>query len=253
MADLRSDDVRVVFYDQLGCGESDKPDDPALWTVGRFVSEVETVRQALGLGTVDLWGHSWGGMLAQEYALAHPEALRTLCLASTICSASFHQRELARLIEGMPEPHAALLREVHAGGGDTASPSFRAAAAEFWCRHLCRVPTPPEVQSSVDQLALHIYETMWGPDDVAMRGVLADWEIADRIDAIQVPTLVTVGAYDSLTPASSRMIANRIANSDLVTFEASSHHAHWEERDAYMRVVREFLDAHPVAADGGGN
>jgi proline iminopeptidase len=243
MADLASDGVRVVFYDQLGCGGSDKPGVPALWTLDRFTREVEEVRQALDLGRVDLWGHSWGGILAQEYALAHPEALRSLCLASTICSAPFHRRELLRLIDALPEATAAPLREAHAGG-DTTSEAFRAASAEFWRRHLCLIPSPPEVQSSVDELAFDIYEIMWGPDDVALRGRLMTWEATDRLGAIEAPTLVTVGAYDSLTPASSRMIAERIGGSQLVLFEASSHHAHWEERDRYMAVVRAFLEAH---------
>src|SRR3954447_26352707 len=187
MADLASEGVRVVFYDQLGCGGSDKPQDPALWTLDRFTREVEEVRQALELGQVDLWGHSCGGILAQEYALAHPEALRSLCLASTICSASFHRSELLRLIEAFPEATAAPLREAHAGG-DTTSAAFRAAAAEFWRRHLCRIPTPPEVQSSVDDMAVDVYETMWGLDDVAMRGRLMTWEAADRLGAIEAPT-----------------------------------------------------------------
>jgi proline-specific peptidase len=243
MADLASDDLSVVFYDQLGCGESDKPDDSALWTVKRFVSEAEAVRTGLDLGRVDLWGHSWGGMLAQEYALAHPRALRTLCLASTICSASFHRQELLRLIEAFPEDTAAALRDAF-NGGETASARFRSASAEFWDRHVCLIPSPPEVQSSVEEVATNVLETMWGPDDVAMRGRLVDWEAADRISGIDVPTLVTVGAHDSLTPASSRMIAERIPDSELVMFKDSSHHAHWEERERYVEVVRNFLERH---------
>ena len=243
MADLASDRVRVVFYDQLGCGASDKPNDPGLWTVDRFVEEAETVRTSLGLGQVDLWGHSWGGMLAQEYAVAHPSALRTVCLASTICSAPFHRQELLRLIEEFPEETAGPLRDAHQGG-ETDTPRFRDASAEFWDRHVCRIPSPPEVQSSVDELAVDVLETMWGPDDVAMRGGLKDWDVSGRIGVIEAPTLVTVGAHDSLTPASSRMIAQRIAGSDLMTFPESSHHAHWEERERYVNAVREFQERH---------
>jgi proline-specific peptidase len=242
MGDLATEARRVVFYDQLGCGESDRPNDPALWAVERFVEEVEAVRQALGLERVDLWGHSWGGMLAQEYALAYPDSLRTLCLASTICSASFHNRETGRLIEAFPSETAALLRVAY-DGGDTTSPEYRAASGEFWRRHVCRIPFPPEVRSAVDDTATDVIETMWGPDDVTMRGTLSDWDVSDRIAAIDAPTLITVGAYDALTPASARMIAERIAGSELVLFEESSHHAHWEERERYMLVVGDFLEA----------
>lgn len=243
MADMARDGLRVVFYDQLGCGDSDRPDDPSLWVIDRFVEEVEAVRLALGLGRVDLWGHSWGGMVAQEYALAYPDSLRTLLLASTICSAAFHRKELARLIEGFPPQTAALLRAAHEGG-DATSPEYREASRQYWDRHVCRIPTPPDVQRSVDEMSPRIFETMWGPDDVALVGSLSGWDASDRIGAIDVPTLVTVGAYDGLTPASARLIADRIVDSELVIFSDSSHHAHWEERARHMAVVRDFLEAH---------
>ena len=241
MADLARDGTRVVFYDQLGCGDSDQPDDPSLWVIERFVEEVETVRVALDLGPVHVWGQSFGGMLAQEYALAYPDSLRTLMLASTICSASFHRSELARLIDAFPAETAAILRYAHATG-DVGIPGYWDASAEFWARHVCRLdPYPPEMQQSTDETSAVVFSTMWGPDDVAMVGNLADWDISDRIAAITIPTLLTVGAYDELTPASSRMIGERIAGSELVMFHESSHQAHWEERERYMQTVGDFL------------
>jgi proline iminopeptidase len=243
MADLAGDEFRVVFYDQLGCGESDKPDDDSLWVVERFVAEVEAVRRGLGLERFDLWGHSWGGMLAQAYALEHQDALRSLVLASTICSASFHRQELARLIDGFAPRYAGPLRRAWEGG-ETESPEYRAASEQFWNRHVCLVPTPPEIQQAVDEIAWPVLLTMFGPDDVALRGRLSTFELGDRLGEIRVPTLVTVGAHDSLTPASSRMIAERIAGSELVEFAESSHHAFWEERERYVAVVRDFFRAH---------
>jgi proline-specific peptidase len=244
IADLARDGTRVVFYDQLGCGASDHPDDSSLWVMERFVEEVEAVRTALDLGEVDLWGQSFGGMLAQEYALAYPESLRTLTLTSTICSAAFHRKELARLIAGFPPETAAILRHAHSTG-DTAVPGYEQASAAFWARHVCRLdPYPPELQESTDQTSMQVFSAMWGPDDVAMVGNLSEWDISDRISAIAIPTLIAVGAYDELTPASSKMIAGRIPNSELVVFSESSHHAFWEERDHYMRVVDDFLSRH---------
>ncbi len=102
LADLASDDLRVVFYDQLGCGESEAPDDPSLWTIERFGREVEQVRSALDLGRVDLFGHSGGGRLAQGGARAHPPALRTLILASTTCSIPLLRAWLALLLATFP-------------------------------------------------------------------------------------------------------------------------------------------------------
>jgi proline iminopeptidase len=241
MADLAREGLRVVFYDQLGCGRSDHPEDASLSVMERFVEEVEAVRTGLRLGRVDLWGQSFGGMLAQEYALAYPGSLRTLTLASTICSASFHRQELARLIEAFPPETAAPLRHAHRTG-DTTVAGYWEASAEFWNRHVCRLePYPPELRQSTDETSKVVFSTMWGPDDVAMVGNLVDWDVSDRIAAITTPTLITVGAYDELTPASSRMIAERIVGSEMVTFHRSSHHAFWEEREHYMHVVGGFL------------
>jgi proline iminopeptidase len=243
MADLARDGLRVVFYDQLGCGHSDQPDDPSLWRVERFVEEAEAVRRALDLGEVDLWGQSWGGMLAQEYALAHPGAIRTLGLASTICSGPFQRAELARLAAGFGEPTASLLAAALAGG-EPSGDAYDAAITEFYARHVCRIPYPPDVERAFANVSQAVYGTMWGPDELAFTGTLSTWDVTDRIGAIDAPTLITVGRHDELTPASAQMIAERIAGSDLQIFERSGHLAHVEEQERYMRVVRDFLDRH---------
>jgi proline-specific peptidase len=146
-------------------------------------------------------------------------------------------------VDAFPAPTAALLRAAY-DGGETTSQEYRTASREFWRRHVCRIPFPPDVQRAVDDTSVAVLETMWGPDDVVLRGNLAGWDVSDRIDAISVPTLITVGKHDALTPTSARMIADRIAGSELVVFDKSSHHAHWEERERHMGVVRDFLQAH---------
>lgn len=244
LADLAGDDLRVVFWDQLGCGESDHPDDPSLWRVDRFVDEVEAVRQGLGLGRVDVLGQSWGGMLAQEYALAHPDAVRTLILASTIASSPFHRQELARLVADLPDWAREPIQRAMATG-DNDQPGYEQAVAEAYRRHVCRIPYPPDVERSFDAMAMPVYGVMWGPDEFLFTGNLADWDVTDRISAVTAPTLITVGRHDELTPASSERIQGRIAGSELVVFEDSAHLAHWEERDRYMEVVRDFLRRHP--------
>ena len=168
LADLAGDGLRVVFWDQLGCGDSDQPDDPSLWRVDRFVEEVEAVRSGLELGRVDVLGQSWGGMLAQEYALAYPDAIRTLILASTICSAPFHRTEVARLVRDLPES----AREPLERGmtGDTSGDAYAAAIEEFYGRHVCRIPYPPDVERSFANMSIAVYGTMWGPDELAFTG-----------------------------------------------------------------------------------
>ncbi|MDX6569582.1 MAG: proline iminopeptidase [Gaiellales bacterium] len=238
IADLASDDLRVVFYDQLGCGSSEAPDDRSLWTLERFVREVEQVRSALDLGRIDLLGHSFGGMLAQEWALAHPAELRTLILSSTTCSVALLRDELGRLLETMPAPERDALR---AGAG---APGHREAFDTFHRRHLCRIPFPEPVRRALDSFAEPVYSTLWGPDAFTIEGALSEWDVCDRLDEIGAPTLITVGGFDEVTPTCAERIRVRISGSELVVFPSSAHLAHWEERGAFMACMRGFLQNH---------
>jgi proline iminopeptidase len=238
IADLASDDLRVILYDQLGCGESEAPDDPALWTMERFVRELEQVRSALDLGRIDLLGHSFGGMLAQEWALAHPAELRTLILSSTTCSSALLRDELRRLLETMPaDARDALL-------AGPPAPGHKEAFDEFSRRHLCRIPYPEPVRRALDSFAAPVYSQLWGPDAFTIEGALSDWDVCGRIGEIRASTLITVGRYDEVTPACSEAIQARISGSELVVFPSSAHLAHWEERGAFMACMRGFLQNH---------
>ena len=135
---------RVVVYDQLGCGDSDRPDDTSLWRSDRFVDELEGLRAHLALEGFDLYGHSWGGMLAMDYALAHQEHLRTLLLASTIADAGLLRREMARLLEDFPADVRETLQR-HEEAGTTESAEYQDAIMAVYRVHLCRCePWPPE-------------------------------------------------------------------------------------------------------------
>jgi proline-specific peptidase len=238
---LAGDERRVVLYDQLGCGDSDRPEDPSLWRAERFVDELEALRRALGLDGFDLYGHSWGGMLATDYALAHQQHLRSLVLASTIADAPLLRREMQRLLEGFP----AALRDTlhrHEAAGTTESAEYQDAIMEVYRRHLCRCdPWPPEVVQTFEEFAMDVYVPMWGPSEFAFDGNLSDWDRVDRLHEIRVPTLITVGAHDELTPACSEQIHERVAGSRLEVFADGSHMTFWEEPQRYLQVVDAFL------------
>jgi proline iminopeptidase len=238
---LAGRDRRVVTYDQLGCGDSDRPNDPSLWRAERFVEELERLRAHLGLEEFDLYGHSWGGMLATDYALAHQEHLRSLVLASTIADAALLQREMARLLDGFPAEVRETLRR-HEEAGTTDSAEYQEAITAVYRVHLCRCdPWPPEVEKTFEDFAMGVYVPMWGPSEFAFVGNLADWNRVDRLHEIEVPTLVTVGRHDELTPACSEQISERLPNARLVVFENGSHMTFWEETERYLSVVDEFL------------
>ena len=215
----------VVFYDQLGGGDSDKPDDPSLWKVGTFVEQLRAVREALGLGRMHLFGSSWGGMLALEYALSRPEGLVGLILNSTPTSAPRWAEETRRLHAELPP------------GLDE-----KAAEKEFWRRHICRVvPEPEALGRSRAKFGTQVYETMWGPNEFTVTGTLKDWDVIDRLGEIDVPTLITSGRFDECTPALVDTLHRGIRGSEWVLFEESSHTALLEETSRYLDVVGAFL------------
>jgi proline iminopeptidase len=238
---LAGPDRRVVVYDQLGCGGSDRPDDSSLWRADRFVEELEALRAHLGLDRFDLYGHSWGGMLATDYALAHQERLRSLVLASTIADAALLQREMKRLLESFPADLRDTLRR-HEEAGTTESAEYADAIMAVYRVHLCRCdPWPPEVEKTFEDFAMDVYVPMWGPSEFAYDGNLSDWNRVDRLHEILVPTLITVGRHDELTPACSEQIQQEIPHSELVVFEEGSHMTFWEEQERYLDVVDGFL------------
>ena len=235
-------DRSVIFYDQLGCGKSDQPDDRSLWQIERFVAEVNTVRQSLGLEQIHLLGQSWGGWLAIEYMLSQPQGVVSLILASTSASLPQFVAETTRLKAELPlEIYQTLQR--YEAMGDYHHPDYEAAVLEFYKRHVCRLdPWPEPLLHTIANLNGNaVYETMNGPNEFIVIGNLKNWDRTDRLGEISVPTLITVGRYDELTPTCAETLHRGIPNSRLVIFEESAHLAHLEEPDRYRQVVADFM------------
>ena len=232
----------VVFFDQLGCGKSDTPDDVSLWRIDRFVDEVTAVRDALGLDRIHLLGHSWGGWLAIEYMLGAPSGVVSLTLASTSASIPQFVYEAGKLISELPREMAETMRRLEAEG-DFENPEFEAGMMEFYKRHLCRLdPWPDPLMRCIENLDGNIvYETMNGPTEFTVIGNMKDWNRIEKLSEIVAPTLITCGRYDELTPACSRTLRQGIMNSRMHVFERSAHMAHLEETESYLQILSEFL------------
>ncbi|MDZ4258655.1 MAG: proline iminopeptidase-family hydrolase [Gemmatimonadales bacterium] len=240
-------DRPVVFYDQLGCGRSDKPDDPSLWRIDRFVQELAAVREALGLDRVHLLGHSWGGWLAIEYMMGNPSGVASLTLASTSASLPQWAGETACLVASLPEGERETIRRCEEAG-DLQNPAYEAAMMEFYQRYVCRSePWPEPLLRSLnnlmgDPVAHSAYVTMQGPTEFTITGNLKDWDRTAHLGEIGVPTLLTFGRYDEFTPACAETLSKGIRKAELHVFEESSHMAHLEEPEEYARVLRSFLE-----------
>ncbi len=235
---------RVIFYDQLGAGNSDHPHNPSLWTVSLFVEELGVMRQALGLERVHLLGQSWGGMLGMEYALTQPRGLASLIVADSPASMPQWVAEANRLRAQLPPDIQETLLK-HEAAGTTDDPAYQEAVMVFYRRHLCRLdPWPVCVNRTFEKLSKEpdVYNTMNGPSEFHVIGVLKDWDIVDRLGEIHVPTLVVSGRYDEATPAIAETVHHGISGSEWVLFEHSAHMPHVEEPERFRQVLTSFLE-----------
>jgi L-proline amide hydrolase len=244
---------RVLFYDQIGCGNSlvTEPHDSSMWTIGLFVEEVEAVRRALGLDRVHILGQSWGGMLAMEYALTQPEGVASLIIESSPASIPQWVSEANRLREQLPADVQRTL-QAHEEAGTVDSAEYQQAMLAFYNRHVCRVvPWPEPVRRTFEKLEANpeVYLTMNGPSEFHVIGTIKDWDISGRLGQIGVPSLVMSGRHDEATPAIAETVHRGIPHSEWVLFEDSSHMCHVEETERTLQVVGEFLSRIETAGE----
>lgn len=241
---LSLEGYRVVAFDQLGTGASDRPDNPALWTIERYVAETETVRQALGLGKVHMVGQSWGGWLAIEYALTHPAALKTLILENTVADIPHLVSELNRL-RGALGPETVAMMQRHEARGTLSHPAYQAAVTLLNYRHVCRLDEWPEpVKRSLNDWNMGPYVAMQGPNEFLYTGNMKNWNRVPDLHKIKVPVLITTGQHDELTPACALRMKQELNQAELHVFPNSSHMPFFEEPAAFFPVLLDFLARH---------
>lgn len=234
-------DRPVVFYDQLGCGRSPASDDPALWRVERFVSELAALVGYLGFDRLHLLGHSWGTMLALEYTLAWPVKVASLVLASPAISIPRWLADLAEYRRDLPAPVREAL-DRHEAAGTTDSPGYQAATARFYQHHVCRLfPWPLALRRAAAGAGEAVYRSMWGENEFLMTGSLRDYDGTASLRDVRVPTLYVCGRYDEGTPGACAEYARQTPRAEVIVLERSSHMAMLEEEAEFRRAVAEFL------------
>jgi proline-specific peptidase len=238
-----ADRRQVIFYDQLGCGKADRPQDTALWTVDRFVAELAVVRDALGLDKLHLFGSSWGGMLAMQYVLDRRPALQSLILCGSPASMIRWVKDCDELLSAEPAEVYATIRE-HEAAGFTACPEYQSAILGFYREHVCRMsPWPAGLERSFAEAGYDVYTTMNGPSEFTVTGTLKTWDIMDRLPEIEVPTLLVGGRHDECRPGHLEEMHRRIAGSELAVIEDASHLCFAEQPAEFNDLVNAFLDA----------
>ncbi len=251
LGDLATD-RKVILYDQLGTGRSDRPDDLSLWTTARFADELDAVRNALALDEVHILGHSWGGTLATEYLLTKGQkGVRSVILSSPLISTPRWLADTRRLRLTLPEPVQSALNKCEAV--ETADDPSCVAANDVFEEHFVRgaksLPAIPECDGITggDQ----VYRHMWGAGEFTATGTLRDYDRTDRLGELKLPVLFLAGRHDEAAPDTIADFQRRVPGAKMHVLENSAHATYRTETAEYVRIVREFLaevDARPASA-----
>jgi len=233
--------ISVYYYDQLGSGNSDKPDDVALWTIDRFRGEVEQVRQALGLEKFYLYGHSWGGMLGIEYALEHQDHLKALIISDMTAGIPEYEAYAQKLLQELSAEDRATLAKFAAEGKFEAPEYQQIMFGKVYAEHLIRIsPWPEPVDRAFKKFNAQVYNTMQGPNEFVITGTFKNWSRWDDLAKIKVPTLIIAGGKGTMSPDDIRRMGRLIPNSRVVITKGS-HLEMYDDQEAYFRALVRFV------------
>lgn len=239
--------IEYYFYDQLGSAYSDQPDDPDLWEIDRFVEEVEQVRLALGLDASSFYlvGHSWGGVLAIEYALRYQRHLKGLVISNMMSSIPAYNAYARDVL--MPEMDQAALAEIQRLEAAEAyeDPRYMALLLEqHYVHHVLRMSPeawPDPVNRTFAHINQAIYIPMQGPSELGASGKLADWDRTADLSRISVPTLVIGARHDTMDPGYLEMMAGRFPNGSFLLCPNGSHMAMYDDQVTYFEGLIGFI------------
>ena len=249
--------IEYYYYDQLGSNFSDRPDDPSLWEVSRFVEEVEQVRRALGLGPDNfyLYGQSWGGILAIEYALKYGDQLKGLIVSNMMSSGPAYNAYANDVLKPAMDPEALAELEAFEAAEDFENPRYVELLMEqHYVHHVLRMPLeewPEPVNRSFSKINPDIYVMMQGPSELGLRGTLENWDRSAELAKIETPTLVIGARYDTMDPAHMEWMAGEFPNGRYLYCENGSHLALYDDQETYFRGLIEFVKDVDAGSSGG--
>jgi proline-specific peptidase len=232
-----ADERKIIFYDQLGCGNSQRTRNKSLWTVEYFVRELSQVIRSLKLKKYHIIGHSWGSALAVAFALTKPKGLQSLILADPYISTPQWEKDAKLLVAQMPLEMQKAIKE-----GNVDAKEYKDASKEYYYRHVFRFRKfPVACIKSNNKMNYDLYGYMWGPDEFTVSGTLKSFDLIARLKEIKIPVLLLCGRYDEATPVALEVYKSQLKTAKIKVFEKSAHMPHWTERKAYIATVRKFL------------
>ena len=234
--------ITFYYYDQLGSSYSDQPDDRSLWTLPRFVEEVEEVRQGLGLDNFVLYGHSWGGMLAIDYALKYQQHLRGMVISNMTAGIQSYLKRTQALKALITPKNRVRMAELEAAE-DYDNPDYsRIMMEDAYPQMICRLkPWPEPIMRAFTHANQTIYNQMQGKSEFLVTGNLKDWERWDRLHEITVPTLTIGAEHDEMDPQDMRRMATLFPHGQNLYCPNGSHLAFWDDQQVYFDGLIRFL------------
>ncbi|TDE13218.1 MULTISPECIES: proline iminopeptidase-family hydrolase [Dyadobacter] len=238
--------ISFIYYDPLGSGSSDNPNDTTLWNLARYTDEIEQVRSALNLNQDNfyLFGHGWGGVLAMEYALKHQNNLKALILSNIVSSSKVYNSYARQLTSNrLPVQTTGKVDQKEAKPNNGNSKD-QAQLTEFNSKHVCRIP-PDQLQGPVKSFfniqndSINIF--LGGPGSVQISRQLANWDRSADLARITVPTLTVGAKYDFMDPQHIKWMASQIQNGTFLYCANGSHLSMYDDQQAYMTGITDFI------------
>ncbi|RFZ90124.1 alpha/beta fold hydrolase [Mucilaginibacter conchicola] len=245
---LPKEGIELIYYDQLGCGNSDNPKDTSMWSLPRYVEEVEQVRQALKLDKDNFYllGHSWGGILAAEYAFKYQDHLKGLIISNMMMSCPDYGKYAQEVLAKQFDPKVlARIREIEAKK-DFNNPEYMALLMpNFYAKHICRIPLdkwPEPMTRSLNKMNQSLYVTMQGPSEFGISGKLEKWDRVPDLPKLSVPVLSIGGQYDTMDPKHMQMVAQKVQNGSYLYCPNGSHMSLYDDQQTYMAGLIKFIE-----------
>ncbi len=245
---LPQSNIEYYYYDQFGSHNSDPSTNPSDWTIDRFVEEVESVRKSLGLNSSNFYllGHSWGGLLAMEYALKYQKNLKGLIISNMMASIPDYNNFASNVLgPQMPSEVLAEIRKLEANK-DFGNPRYMELLIPYhYQEHILRIPAdqwPEEVNNAFANINQEMYVAMQGPSEFGASGLLEFWDVKDRLSEIKTPTLVIGATHDTMDPKHMEWMANEFPNGSFLLCPNGSHMAMWDDPDNYANGIISFLN-----------
>jgi len=244
---LPAEEIEFIYYDQSGTGYSDNPNDTSMWDLSRYVEEVEEVRKSLGLNQDNFYllGHSWGGILAMQYALKYQQNLKGLIVSNMMSSApaySLYAKEV--LAPQFPPAILDTIRQIEASK-DFQNPKYMGLLMEhFYPKHILRLPPPqwPEpVVRAFSKMNTSLYVTMQGPSEFGLSGKLENWDISQQLRTIQVPVLVIGATHDTMDPKHMEWMSKEFPKGQYLFCPNGSHMSMYDDQQTYMKGIIKFM------------